>query len=223
MSVLHREIRARVKQGEEVNREMYREEIRQAARERDSHLERAEEASSRIESLLPGALGSGVSVIEIARLTGWSRPTVYRMLARERQEQDLTSIARELEKDLAQATEEFGSPAGLYNLAGLLGISQDELRGRLEQVLPVLAQELEALGSTGGIFLIDLLPSIPPNEKIVLAPLFLQRESIAAVAESAQQPVGEVIAWGALGLLRLLPQLRARVAAEEAAQSSAAS
>jgi hypothetical protein len=222
VSVLHKEARVRARQGEEVNRALYREELRQAARERDSYLQQANEASSRIERLLPGAVGSGLPVVEIARLTGWSRPTLYRMLARSRQEQDFSSVVRQLEEDLARATDDFGSPAGLYHFAGLLRISQDDLRHKLEDVFPILAQELEAFGSVGGIFLIDLLPSIPPNEKVVLAPLFLQRQSIEAVAESARQPTSEVIAWAALGLLRLLPELRTRVAEEKAAQSAEA-
>ena len=194
---------------------MYRAELKGAVDQRDAGLQQANDASARIESLLPGAVDVGVTVAEVARLTGWSRPTVYRMLSRSRRQEDMASVARRLEEDLARATEDFGSPAGLYNLAQLLGTDQAELARRLNDVFPVLAEELESFGSIGGSFLIDLLPSIPPNEKVVLAPLFLQRQSVEAVAESVQRPAVEVIAWAALGLMRLLPELRPRVAEEE--------
>jgi len=215
MSVLHKERRAKARQGEEASRALYRDEICRAAEERDAHLEHANAANGRIEQLLPGAVKAGLPVVEIARLTGWSRPTLYRMLARTRQEQDLTVVARKLEEDLGRASEDFGSPAGLYNLAQLLQISQAELCERLGEVFPLLAQELDGFGSIGGTFLIDLLPSIPHNEKVVLAPLFLQQQPIAAIAVSVQRPTGEVIAWAALGLLRVLPELRMRIAEED--------
>jgi len=198
---------------------MYRAELKAAVDQRDAGLQQANEANARIESLLPGAVDVGVTVAEVARLTGWSRPTVYRMLSRSRQQEDMASVTRQLEEDLARATKDFGSPAGLYNLAQLLGISQEELAQRLNEVFPILAGELDSLGSIGGIFLIDLLPSIPPNEKVVLAPLFLQRQSVETVAESVQRPPIEVIASAALGLLRLLPDLRVRVGEELAAQA----
>jgi len=219
MSVLHKEIRARARQGQEVSSTMYRAELKAAVDQRDAGLQQANEANARIESLLPGAVDVGVTVAEVARLTGWSRPTVYRMLSRSRQQEDMASVTRQLEEDLARATKDFGSPAGLYNLAQLLGISQEELAQRLNEVFPILAGELDSLGSIGGIFLIDLLPSIPPNEKVVLAPLFLQRQSVETVAESVQRPPIEVIASAALGLLRLLPDLRVRVGEELAAQA----
>lgn len=199
---------------------MYRAELKAAVDQRDAGLQQADQANARIESLLPGAVDVGVTVVELARLTGWSRPTVYRMLSRSRQQEDMSAIARTLEEDLARATKDFGSPAGLYNLAQLLGSSQEELVQRLNDVFPVLATELESLGSIGGIFLIDLLPSIPSNEKVVLAPLFLQRQSIEAVAGSVQQPAVEVVAWAALGLLRLLPEIRPRVAKALKAQAA---
>ncbi|MGN6255208.1 MAG: helix-turn-helix domain-containing protein [Solirubrobacterales bacterium] len=220
MSILHKEIRARARQGREVSSAMYRAELKAAVDQRDAGLQQADQANARIESLLPGAVDVGVTVVELARLTGWSRPTVYRMLSRSRQQEDMSAIARTLEEDLARATKDFGSPAGLYNLAQLLGSSQEELVQRLNDVFPVLATELESLGSIGGIFLIDLLPSIPSNEKVVLAPLFLQRQSIEAVAGSVQQPAVEVVAWAALGLLRLLPEIRPRVAKALKAQAA---
>lgn len=220
MSVLHKELHARARQGEEARLALYREEIRQTAREREAHLESAEAASRRIEQLLQGAVDAGLSVVEISRLTGWSRPTLYRMLAKAREELGLSEKASQLEKDLAQASEDFGLPAGLYNLAQLLQISQSELCGRLEEVFPFLAQELKGFGSIGGTFLIDLLPSIPHSEKVILAPLFLQQQSIAAIAESVQRPAGEVIACAALGLLRLLPELRVKIAEEKARQET---
>lgn len=216
MSVLHKEIRARARPEQEVSGAMYRAELTAAVDQRDAGLQQANEANARIESLLPGAVDVGVTVAEVARLTGWSRPTVYRMLSRSRQQEDMASVARQFEEDLARATKDFGSPAGLYNLAQLLGIGQEELAQRLHEVFPILAEELDSLGSIGGIFLIDLLPSIPPNEKVVLAPLFLQGQSVEVVAQSVQRPPVEVVAWAALGLLRLLPDLRVRVAEEVA-------
>lgn len=219
MSVLHKEIRSRARQGQEVSSAMYRAELKAAVDQRDAGVQQANEATARIEGLLPGAVDVGVTVAEVARLTGWSRPTVYRMLSRSRRQEDMASVARQLEEDLAQATEDFGCPAGLYNLAQLLDIGQTDLVQRLNDVFPILAEELESLGSIGGIFLIDLLPSIPSNEKTVLAPLFLQRQSVEGVAQSVQRPPVEVIAWAALGLLRLLPDLRVRVAEELLAQA----
>jgi DNA-binding phage protein len=219
MSVLHSEIRTRVRRGQEVSGAMYRAELKAAVEKREAGLRQTDEANARIESLLPGAVDVGVTVAEIARVTGWSRPTVYRMLSRSRRQEDMSAVARQLEEDLARATEDFGSPAGLFNLAQFLGASQDEVIQRLNETFPILAEELESLGSIGGTFLIDLLPLIPSNEKVVLAPLFLQRQSVAGVAESVQRPAVEVIAWAALGLLRLLPALRSRVAEELAAQS----
>lgn len=220
MSVLHKEIRTRARRGQEVSSTMYRAELKAAVDQRDAGLRQANEANARFESLLPGAVDVGVTVAELARLTGWSRPTVYRMLSRSRQQEDMSSVARKLEEDLSQASKDFGSPAGLYDLAQVLGISQKELARRLSEVFPVLAGEMESLGPIGGNFLIDLLPSIPHSEKVILAPLFLQRQSVEAVAESVQRPSVEVVASAALGLLRILPELRPRVAKELARKSS---
>jgi len=219
MSVLHKEFRARQGRGEEASRTLYRNELREAVRVRDGHLARAEVASQKIGQLLPGAVAAGVSVAEFAELSGLSRPTVYRMLSRVRKERDLDQVAAEFEEQLASASADVGFPAGLHQLAESTGVCEDELLASLRDLLPTLAGQLNELGSAGGIVLIDLLPSIPHNEKVVLAPLFLQQESIDTVAESAERPVAEVMAWAALGLLRLLPELREKVVTEESSGS----
>jgi DNA-binding phage protein len=219
MSVLHKEFRARQQRGEEASRGLYREELRLAVETRDSSLTQAEEAGRRIERLLPGAVEAGIPVAELAELSGLSRPTLYRMLARVRETLDLDQIADELEIELASASADLGQPAGLFQLAERKGVTQEHLLDSLRELLPTLSRRLDELGSDGSIFLIDLLPSLPHNEKIVLAPLFLQRESIDFVAASAARPVAEVIGWAVLGLLRVLPEIRDKVTAEEAARS----
>lgn len=212
MSVLHRNIAETRRRGEEVSRALYRKEIGNAARQRQERTAEAEEAAARIESLLPGAVGAGISVAELANLTGWSRPTIYRMASRSREQADLTGLAKDLEEAVTQASAKAGHDAGSYDLAQLLEIDQEEVHGRLGLVFPLLAAEYEALGPSAAIALIDLLPSIPHNEKIVLTPLFFQRQPMAAVAESAARPIAEVTAWAALGLLRLLPRIREELA-----------
>jgi hypothetical protein len=215
MSVLHREIADRRQQGEEVSRALYRKEIGDAARQRQERTAEADEAAARIESLLPGAVGAGVPVAELAELTGWSRPTIYRMASRSREQAELVAMARYLEDAVVQASSKVGHDAGSYELAQFLQIEQDEVHLRLGLVFPLLAAEYEALASPAAIVLIDLLPSIPHNEKVVLMPLFFQGQPLDSVAESAARPVGEVTVWAALGLLRLLPRIRTQLAQED--------
>jgi DNA invertase Pin-like site-specific DNA recombinase len=68
----------------------------------------------RIEEVLPGALGSGLSLSEVARLTGVSRPTLYGLKRR-------AGAGRRLEDRTA---------AGLADAATELGIDLSSSRAR---------------------------------------------------------------------------------------------
>lgn len=220
MTVLHRERAVRARRGQEASRILYRHELQEAVKERDSHLTQAKAASDRIERLLSGAALAGIPVAELARITGWSRPTLYRMLERSRKDHDLLGVARQLEEDLAQATEQFGSPALLYQFAQGLKITPDELRANLKLVFSTLVGEFEAMGPLAGSYMLNLLLEIPENEKYAITPLLFQRATVEAVAESMQQPASEVVVWISLGLLRMLPIMRARMAENQATRES---
>jgi hypothetical protein len=213
MSVLQREQREAARRGAQLRHELYRRELQEAGERRRTHLDAAADETARIERLFEGAEEAGLSVLEIARLTGLSRPTLYRMRSSAQTDRETARLRDELQHSLSEASEGLGRPALLFDLAKRMGLAEADLRGGLKLVFPKLADELEALGSSGLTGLVDLLPNLPKNEKIVLNLLFLQRLSLSDVAGSVRASEGEVIVWAALALLRVLPPLQARLAA----------
>jgi AraC-like DNA-binding protein len=212
MSVLQREQRDVARRSAQLRHELYRRELQEAGERRRRHVAGAAEETARIERLFQGAEEAGLSVLEIARLTGVSRPTLYRMRSNAQTDFKTAQLRDELQHSLSEASEELGRPAVLFDLAERMGLVEADLRDDLDLVFPKLAAELEALGSSGLTGLVDLLPNVPKNEKIVLNLLFLQRLSLSDVAGSVGASEAEVIVWTALALLRVLPPLHARLA-----------
>jgi len=216
MSTLHAEQRRRAEQSFEVQRGLYREQLREAAAERHEYRQAAEAASRRIALLLPGAADAGVPIAEIARLTGQSRPTLYRLLAEARPQRDLAAQFAHLARGLRAASEEVGHPALLVEFASSLGLDIAELRLQLSPLFDYGVQRFDALGAPASIALIDLLPGLPEVEKIILNMTFSQRLALADIARSVDRPETDVIAWGVLGLLRVLPVIEAAESAQAA-------
>lgn len=77
-----REDRLMQEKGKALLRALHLSELAVAGKERDLALHKAEEQLDRIARLLPDALEGGISISEIARVTGISRPTLYELRAR---------------------------------------------------------------------------------------------------------------------------------------------
>lgn len=213
MSTLHKERNRRAQRSLDTQRALYRTELQQTAAERRAGFGQAEEATKRVADLLPSALQAGISVVEAVELTGISRPTLYRMLADSRQRQDLRGLAQQFDRALDELGRDLGRPALPGDLGAHFDRPLDELFELLMQLYDPLAREIAMLGSGALTTLVDLLPGLGVPEKIVLNLLFLQRQSADEVARSTKLSQTEVMAWAALGLLRILPQLRAKAGA----------
>jgi DNA-binding IclR family transcriptional regulator len=72
----------RREKGRAVVRALHVEQLEDAGAERHAALQAAEAHLERIARLLPAALAGGLSLAEIARITGVSRPTLYELRAR---------------------------------------------------------------------------------------------------------------------------------------------
>jgi AcrR family transcriptional regulator len=157
-----------------------------------------------IANLLPRAIQTGISVVDVAQLTGLSRPTLYRMLSESRERRPLREIAVEFEQALEQNNQAL--PA---DLASRFGTSIEQVFEALMGLYPLVADELAALGQPALTSLVEFLPELGVPERIVLAMRFLQGQTTDYVAASTQLPGTEVLGWAALGLLRVLPRIRA--------------
>lgn len=185
-------------------RSHYRAVLGRYAHERDLALAEAEKATRDLTETLPQALEAGVSVVDVAQLTGLSRPTIYRMLAGARKEHDVR-------KDLARlehALETLDRSALPFDLASYLQISTDEVFDYLMRLYPLLRGELASFGPVGLTKLVELLPDLGVPERIVLAMLLLQDLPTERVAWSTKYSDVEVLGWASLGLLRILPRIR---------------
>lgn len=181
-----------------------RRELVELASARANALAEAERAGRALGAVLPRAVRAGVSVVEAGRLTGLSRPTVYRMLAEHREDEPLRELAGHFEQALAQ--EQKALP---YDLAQALGLPMENVFAKLTRVYPLLGEEFSSFGPTATTTLVEALPELGVPERIVLAMLLLQRLPVDRVAASTQLPETEVLAWAALGLLRVMPCVRA--------------
>jgi hypothetical protein len=154
--------------------------------------------------LLPGAADTGLSIAEISRLTGYSRPTLYRLLSEARPKYDASVQFRKWAEILDSAGERIGHVAGRDELAGFAGIPVDELCDQLTRLYEYAITQLDSLGPSA-VFLVEILPSLPHVEKVVLTHIFSHRMSLEDVARSVDRPVAEVVVWAVLGMLRALP------------------
>lgn len=196
----------------DVGRKSYRDEIAAAARIRQGHLAEAERAAERIAALLPGAFEAGLGADEIAGLTGLSRASIYRMKSAAEPREEIGLRFAELSAALQNASARKGDPALLFEFAGFQGSEMSGLMAALAELLPYAVERYDALGPSASIGLIDLLPGLPENEKVAVSQTVQQRLALSAVAASVQRPEVEVAAWIVLGLMRLLPELEARLA-----------
>lgn len=193
----------------EALRSSYREELRRLADERALAQSRAEGAINEIAGLVAGAQQAGVSVVEVSELTGISRPTLYRMLADTRQRADLRHAVVAFEDALPRLTHELGHAILPYDLGTSFGISTDEVLEQLMQIYPLLAEEVRSLGPPALTTLSSLLGELQNPEDTVLRMLILQGVPKQRVARSTQRSERDVLGLAALGLLRVLPQMRA--------------
>lgn len=82
-------MRAKKRRGKAVLQTLHARELEEAGAARQAALDEAEVQLDRIGELLPGALSAGLSISEIARLTGVSRPTLYELQRRSGGARDL--------------------------------------------------------------------------------------------------------------------------------------
>lgn len=82
MSVVHRERDLRAARAKATVVALYRSELQQAGEARKAALAESDRQLDRIGTFLPGATAAGLSLSEISRITGISRPTLYELLKR---------------------------------------------------------------------------------------------------------------------------------------------
>jgi hypothetical protein len=189
----------------------YGDELRRLADERQAAVARADRAASEIAQSLPGALAGGLSVVRASEITGISRPTLYRMLNKARQHEEIRDVAARFEQAVEQLSNEHELSPRPYDLGTYLGLSIDEVFEALAPLYGVLTAELESYGSAAITTLIGILPSYGPPEDPILKMLLLHRASPEKVAWSTKRPQVEVFGWAVLGLLRALPHIRRSV------------
>jgi DNA-binding phage protein len=114
-----RERRMRREKGQGVVRALHQSELEAAGTARANALREADEQLDRIARLLPDALAAGLSISEIARLTGLSRPTVYELRSR------YSNSERDLSLAVLQTLMSFGFSD---DVAAHLGRTQAEIR-----------------------------------------------------------------------------------------------
>jgi hypothetical protein len=182
----------------------YRAQLTQLAQDRETARADVDQAMQGIARLLPGAMQAGISIVDAAQLTGLSRPTLYRMLSESRERSPLRDVAARFEQAL-----ELNDRALPYDLASHFGTSTEQVFDALMGLYPLVADGVAALGPTALTSLIELLPELGIPERIVLPMLLLQGKTTDYVAVSTQLPMDEVLGWAALGLLRVLPRIRA--------------
>jgi hypothetical protein len=82
MSSSARDLHIRREKGQALVRALHLSELQAAGTTRELALREAETQLDRIARLLPDALGSGISIAEVARITKVSRPTLYELRGR---------------------------------------------------------------------------------------------------------------------------------------------
>lgn len=191
----------------DAQRALYRHELGAAGDKRREHLQGTEAANKRIAELLPGAVDAGVSVVEIARLTGYSRPALYRILDRERPLQDKASEFAYWAEALAAASTQVGHAAMRNEFAAAAELDVDELCAALIDLFDYALSQLLALESVKAVPLLELVGKLPHEEKVILTQLFFQKMPLEDVARSMARPQADVVVWAVLGMLRVLPAL----------------
>jgi DNA-binding phage protein len=182
----------------------YRALLTQLAQERERARADTDRAMHGIANVLPSAIQAGISMVDAAQLTGLSRPTLYRMLSESREHSPLRDVAAKFEQAL-----ELNNQALPYDLASHLGTSTEQVFDTLMELYPLVTDGLAALGPAALTSFIELLPELGVPERIVLPMLLLQGKTTDYVAASTKLPASEVLGWAALGLLRVLPRIRA--------------
>jgi hypothetical protein len=182
----------------------YRAALAQLAQEREGAHADANRAMEGIARLLPSAIQAGISVVDTAELTGLSRPTLYRMLSESRERRPLREVAARFEQAL-----ELNNRALPADLASHFGTSIEQVFDGLTGLYPLVADDFAALGQSALTSLVELLPELGVPERIVLAMLLLQGQTTDYVAASTRLSGREVLGWAVLGLLRVLPRIRA--------------
>jgi hypothetical protein len=182
----------------------YRAALARLAQERETANAEAKRATQGIAELLPPAIQAGVSIVDAAQITGLSRPTVYRLLSAARARRPLRDLATHFEQALEQ-----NSQALPAELASHFGTSIEQVFSALSALFPLVSDDFQALGPSAITDLVKLLPDLDAPQSVVLAMLFLQGQTTDHVAASTRLPATEVLGWAALGLLRVMPRIRA--------------
>jgi hypothetical protein len=182
----------------------YRGALARLAQERATANADAARATQGIAELLPAAIEAGVSVVDAARISGLSRPTIYRLLSKARERRPLRDVAVQIVQALEQNVSAL--PA---DLAAHFRTGTEQVFDALSALYPLVVDDFHALGPSATTDLVTLLPELGVPESIVLAMFLLQSQTTEYVVASTQLPTTEVLGWAALGLLRVIPRIRA--------------
>jgi hypothetical protein len=133
------------------------------------------------------------------------------MLSEARQQQDLRGIVSQFATAMTDLTQSLGRAPLPADFQAHFDCSLDEIFELLMQLYRPLSAEAVSLGPLALIVLGDLIPGLDIPEKVVLNMLIFQQLPLDEVARSTQLAETRVLGWAALALLRLLPELRARL------------
>jgi transcriptional regulator with XRE-family HTH domain len=188
MSVVRRDREVRAARSKATVQALYRSELREAGEARRAAMAEAEWQLERIGKFLAGATAAGLSLSEVARITGMSRPTLYELLKRG----ERTGDAR---FDLLAAL----AAGGSLRLADLVeGLARPESFAK-RLVRALVAQGLvAAVGEDGGATEYEL--TVPGEEAL------LSWEFGAGLDERASKP-----ARAAMALFRYSPDELAEI------------
>jgi excisionase family DNA binding protein len=202
---VHTDLRRRSRQAASLQHALYRNELAEMGRVRREAQAAALAAERRIAESLPPALNAGVSIVEAARITGLSRPTIYKMLESGGSEDARTRAAfEELAGLLAEATAALGRDALLHDLAERLEVDQSEAARRLMVVGPYGWRLAELFADQQLPELVDRLARLPNLEKVVASQALLQKHDLVAIAASVHLPQHDVAVQLSLAAMRLL-------------------
>jgi hypothetical protein len=117
MTADERDSHMKREKGQALVRALHLSELESAGAARTRALEEADGHLDRVARLLPNAVGAGISLAEISRITGVSRPTLYELRGRySDDERDMTlaalqTVASRAPVDAAAITAHLGRPA----------------------------------------------------------------------------------------------------------------
>jgi hypothetical protein len=202
MASLQAERRRRAQNSQALQQGLYRREIQAQAQLRVDGQRQAAQAEHRIAQLLPMAVQVGVTLAEISRLTGISRPTLYKMLDAGSPSDTARQCWQHLTDALVDARSQLHREPLRDEIATQLGIAPQALVSQLLTVAPHALELAQMLRDRADLF--EALQLLPKPEGTFFNQALFQMRSIVAIAESAQRTEADVMVHLTLAVLRLV-------------------